>query len=200
MTTVKNLFSVLDPDYETYLTMNKQAEDDISNSFIKKSKYESTTQHQTFIANTITKKNKSPQISYEDKLKIIQDYFGVSKMCAIYLYHRRRRGLPWHNHTDPKYLEWTIQLQNALIHLDSIPTVDWRSLEFGYEEVQLGKHNISMSTMPKKIMVNNHSNKIYYKKNNGSEPDGFIPVKSTKINITSELNRMGLIPRSYCNK
>jgi hypothetical protein len=139
-------------------------------------------------------KNKTP--SYEDKIKIIQKYFGVSEICAIYLYHRRRRGVPWHNPSDPKYLEWSIPLQNALIYLDTIPGFDWHGLEFGYEEIQFIKNNIDVNKMSIDITVLSETSNKFLQDH--FDPDGFTTVNHSKINITKELNRMGLLPRSYC--
>jgi hypothetical protein len=140
---------------------------------------------------------KKPYLQYSDKVKIICEYFGVSELCASYLYHRRRRGIPWYKPGDPKYLEWTIQLQNAIIYMDTIAGFDWRSMEFGYEEIQFIKHNIDITEMPDTITVLSESNMIYLKKN--PDKDGFIRVERGKINITRELNKMGLIPRIYCS-
>lgn len=135
-------------------------------------------------------------LTYEGKIKIIQEYFGISELCAIYLYHRRRRGIPWHKPSDPKYLEWSIQLQNAIICLDTITGFDWRGLEFGYEEIQFIKNNIDISKMPESIVVLSEVPNLYMK--NSPDKDGFIKVEYNKINITRELNKMGFIPRNYC--
>lgn len=134
--------------------------------------------------------------TYEDKIKIIQDYFGVSEICAIYLYHRRRRGVPWHKFSDPKYLEWSIQLQNAIIYLDTIAGFDWHSLEFGFEEIQFTKNGIDVNQMDKKITVLAENSNVFLQ--NEPDTDGFVKVGRQRINITRELNKMGLLPRSYC--
>ena len=140
---------------------------------------------------------KKSYLQYKDKIKIICEYFGVSELCAAYLYHRRRRGTPWYKPGDPKYLEWTIRLQNAIIYMDTIAGFDWRSMEFGYEEIQFIKNNIDVNDMPDTITVLSESTSIYLK--NIPDKDGFIRVARPKINITQELNKMGLIPRIYCN-
>jgi hypothetical protein len=139
---------------------------------------------------------KNTGITYEDRIGLIQEYFGVSELCAIYLYHRRRRGVPWHKPSDPKYLDWSIAFQNALICLDTITGFDWRSLEFGYEEIQFVKNNIDLAKMPEQVIVLSEVQNIYMR--NIPDKDGFIKVEHSKINITRELNKMGLIPRTYC--
>jgi hypothetical protein len=137
----------------------------------------------------------SHRISYEKRIEIIRDYFGVSEMCAIYLYHRRRRGVPWYKPGEPKYLEWSIQLQNAILHLDTIHAFDWHGLEFGYEEIHFTKNNIDLNSMSTEVSVLSEPSHIY---SENIDKDGFIPVGKHKINITRELNKMGLIPRAYC--
>lgn len=189
-----NPFAALDKDYELSMSKIKIAYDEdaekmnLSVSTLSKNKNKS-----------FTKKRENKELTYEDKINIIQEYFGVSKMCAIYLYHRRRRGIPWCNINSSKYLEWSIQLQNALIHLDQVPDMDWRSLEFGYESIQFIKHNIDIHKMTKKIMILSDNPSIYYTKPESADTDGFIPAYKKKINITIELNKMGLLPRSYCH-
>ena len=143
----------------------------------------------------IKKNTAGYKISYEKKIEIIREYFGVSEMCAIYLYHRRRRGVPWYKPGDIKYLEWSIQLQNAILHLDTVHAFDWRGLEFGYEEIQFIKNNIDLNYMSSDISVLTESSNIY---SENKDKDGFIKVGKNKINITRELNKMGLIPRAYC--
>ena len=111
--------------------------------------------------------NKSPSVyklSYEKRIEIIREYFGVSEMCAIYLYHRRRRGVPWYKLGEPKYLEWSIQFQNAILHLDTVHAFDWRGLEFGYEEIQFIKNNIDLNSMSSEISVLSESTNIYSEK------------------------------------
>jgi hypothetical protein len=135
-------------------------------------------------------------LTYEEKIKIIQEYFGVSEICAIYIYHRRRRGAPWYKPSNQKYLEWNIQLQNAIIYLDTIVGFDWYSLEFGFEEIQFAKNGIDINKMENKIIVLSETSKTFF--DNEPDKDGFTLVNKYKINITKELNKMGLLPRSYC--
>jgi hypothetical protein len=176
---ISNVFSILDNDYK--YVENNHSDDEPEPKIKSKPK--------------LNKKQKL--ITYEQKIKIIQEYFGVSEMCAIYLYHRRRRGVPWHKPDDPKYLEWTIELQNAILHLDTIPGFDWRSLEFGYEEIQFMRNNIYLNNMSSKISVLSVTSNVFME---STDNDGFKTVRKNKVNITKELNRMGLLPRSYCIK
>lgn len=172
-----NTFAILDDDHSNYELKSNNI------------------QPQT--VNVNKKQNTATCVSYEEKIKLIQEYFGVSELCAIYLYHRRRRGIPWHKPSDAKYLEWSIQLQNAIIYLDTITGFDWRGLEFGYEEIQFIKNNIDLTRMPDTIIVLSEINNIYLR--NTPDKDGFIKVERTKVNITREINKMGLIPRNYCS-
>lgn len=178
MNTECNIFTILDDDAKQHESLKELIRAD---SVVK----------QTPIV------KKKIGLTYEDRITIIREYFGVSEMCAIYLYHRRRRGAPWYKPGDSKYLEWTTKLQNAIIYLDTIAGFDWRGLEFGYEELQFVKNNIDVHTMPSDIFVLAESQQIYLK--NNPDKDGFIKVEHSKINITKELNKMGLIPRMYCH-
>lgn len=120
------------------------------------------------------------------KILAIQNYFGVSEQCAAYLYYRRKRGTPWKTSSDPKYLEWSVQLQNAIIWLDTVSGFKWSSLEFGFEDIQFMKYNIEVRLMPKTPSILNNS-------------DGFTLVNNKHRN-TKMLNRMGLLPKSYIAK
>jgi hypothetical protein len=174
---MENSFAILDDEYDTSKNIINLIE----------------------VKEDIAKSKNSPNNlnpTYEEKIKIIQEYFGVSEICAIYLYHRRRRGVPWHKPNDKKYLEWSIQLQNAIIYLDTIVGFDWHSLEFGFEEIQFTKHGIDLNKIDKKIMVLSETSDIFLM--NNPDKDGFIKVSKNKINITKQLNKMGLLPRSYC--
>ncbi len=123
---------------------------------------------------------------YKTKLLAVQTFFGVSGECAAYLYYRRKRGFPWKLPGDNKYLEWTIQLQNAIILLDTINGFKWSCLEFGFEDIQFMKYNIDVRLMPKtpSILKNDDEFKVVVNKHN-----------NTKL-----LNKMGLLPKSYIMK
>jgi hypothetical protein len=173
---MQNSFSVLDEESDNFIEVN-------------------TSEIKSLEINEKYHSNKF-NLTYEEKIKIIQEYFGVSEICAIYLYHRRKRGAPWHKPSNQKYLEWSIQLQNAIIYLDTIVGFDWHSLEFGFEEIQFTKNGIDINKMENKIVVLSETPKTFF--NNEPDKDGFIKVNKHKINITKQLNKMGLLPRSYC--
>ncbi len=135
------------------------------------------------------KKNiRDKSANYENKIKMIEQYFGVSHICAMYIFHRRRKGFPWKTKSDPKYLDWNMQLQNAIIYLDTIVGFDWENLEFGFEEIQFIKNNIDVNSMPKCPVVLKGGEKNI----RNTDKDGFTKV-SSKINIAKELNKMGLL-------
>ena len=67
--------------------------------------------------------------TYNDKLNIISEFFGVSYPCAKYMYHRRRKGHPYKKNEDDGYLKWDIQIQNALVSGDSY-NIDYKNLNF----------------------------------------------------------------------
>ncbi len=86
--------------------------------------------------------------SYNTKIKAISAYFDVSYGCAIYMYHRRKRGSPWKKKDDPKYLEFTKSLQDKLVILDKIGSVSFTSLKFSDEGkilLNLGYDDLSSS-------------------------------------------------------
>ena len=133
-------------------------------------------------------------LSYGERIDAIEQFFGVSNICAIYLYHRRRRGVPWKTQGDPKYLEWNMQMQNSIIFLDTIIGFDWLSLEFGFEEIQFVKNNIYISKMSTKPIVIGSRNENQVRT---EDSDGFTKVSNSKKDITKELNKMGLLPKKY---
>ena len=80
---------------------------------------------------------------YENTLADIRSHFGVSQECAKYIFHRVIR----HRKKDEKYIEWTLQLQNALVKADKCLGLNWDSLIFGKEEEQLATHGIHLKEM-----------------------------------------------------
>lgn len=92
--------------------------------------------------------------NYNDKIKAISSYFGVSEGASKYIFHRRRRGFPWKKDTDTNYLEWSIQLQNAFINADNITAFDWSNLNFKNDIQILAENNIIVNDQPKTIQFN----------------------------------------------
>ena len=95
---------------------------------------------------------KSGAIKYKAKLQAISSYFDISRNAAKYIYHRRRRGVPFKAPKDKNYIAWSIKLQNALIRADKEPGFKWANLVFGKEEEVLAEY---------KINVQNQSDEIY---------------------------------------
>ena len=92
--------------------------------------------------------------NYNDKIKNISSYFGISVEAAKYMYHRRRRGFPWKNENDGNFLKWNIQLQNALIKADNLAVFDWTSLKFNNDVNTLKENGIIVDEQPKTIYRN----------------------------------------------
>jgi len=79
---------------------------------------------------------------YKSSLESISNYFGVSEMCALYLFHRSFRS----KRTDDKHLPWTVQLQNALVKVDKC-SANWDQIYFNYEETVLNAHGVILEEM-----------------------------------------------------
>lgn len=75
----------------------------------------------------------------EQIIKAIEDYFGISRECAQYLYYRAYRG----KRADPtKYLKFNLQLQNAIVLADKALGINWNEIHFGNEYHDLIKFGI----------------------------------------------------------
>lgn len=96
--------------------------------------------------------NKKPR--YSQKINSLCSYFNVSKNTAIYMYHRRRRGFPYKKKDDPKYLEWSIQLQNALVKADRIETIRWNEINFDDDISILEENKLFIIEQSKNIYIN----------------------------------------------
>lgn len=139
--------------------------------------------------------------NYNDKIKTIMSYFGVSEDAAKYIFHRRRRGFPWKNDGDVNYLKWTIQLQNALIKADELAIFDWGNLKFNQESKILMENGINIEDQPKTIQVNLNSDKLQDIK---EDDEGWALVTNKKAQLVQNhlLKTMGLLPqnkKSYIN-
>lgn len=104
---------------------------------------------------------------YQQTIKDIQLYFGVSETCAMYLYHRAKRS----KRKDETFLEWNIKLQNALVKADKCLGINWEKIHFGTEETELLTHGID---------VNEMDNNVF--KWTEEENEGWISVKKKKHN------------------
>jgi hypothetical protein len=100
--------------------------------------------------------------TYNENLIAIEQFFHVSKKCAKYMYHRRRRGYPYNKNKNENYIIWTIQLQNALIKADLLIEWDWSNIIFQNDIKTLQDHGIYVNKQPYTIYKNNY--KQYLKK------------------------------------
>lgn len=81
--------------------------------------------------------------SYNNNLNTVAKYYGVTKECAKYMYHRAAKS----TRKDSTYLHWGLQLQNALVKADRCDNIRWKDIEFGKEQEQLLAHGISVDDM-----------------------------------------------------
>ncbi len=81
---------------------------------------------------------------YKKILEEIEKYFGVSTLCAQYLFHRALRS----KRNDDNFLPWNVKLQNALIKADKCLGIVWEKIIFGDEEDELKKHGLYLEDMP----------------------------------------------------
>ena len=117
-------------------------------------------------------KKKTGYVPYEERLSIIMSFLGISKSAATFIYHRKRRGYPFKKKGDSKYLEWTLQLQNALVKADECIGWDWDEIRFGDEAKTLSKYD---------IILNEQSSKETFKNEKPEDDnDGWTVVKNTK--------------------
>jgi len=137
-----------------------------------------------------TEKKNAGYVPYEERLCIVMSFFGISKPAASFLYHRKRRGYPFKKKDDPKFLEWSLQLQNALVKADECIGWDWEELRFGNEDKMLAQHDIFIDKQSDKDIFKNET-----PENDG---DGWTVVKNDK-KIKQRQNKalqiMGFIPR-----
>lgn len=185
-----NKFALLDPDYdETLQYMPDLKLEEPSKGINEDALYNTTSQVELINDDSYSKvNNKKPYrkaLSYDDKIKLISEYFGVSETCAKYLFHRRYRGYPFHKKNDSKYLAWSITLQNAIIILDTLVGFDWNTLEFGYEELVFNKYDINIEDIdddPIRLV---------------EETENTEWQEISNTHIIYELTKMGLLPKSY---
>jgi hypothetical protein len=85
---------------------------------------------------------------YVKSIHEMQEYFGISKVCAQYLFHRALQA----RKTYEKHLPYTLQLQNALVKADKCLGINWECVFFGQEEVNLMTHGIKIHDQDNKIV------------------------------------------------
>lgn len=84
---------------------------------------------------------------YNKAISEISEYYGVSKICSMYLYHRALRS----KRSDSTYMMWNVKLQNALVKADKCIGLDWNKILFGNEEENLRTHGISVDEMSETV-------------------------------------------------
>ena len=131
------------------------------------------------------------KISYNNKINAISSYFGVSFNAAKYMYNRRQRGFPYKHETDMLFLEWSIQLQNALVKADKISGFNWDDLNFDNDINILNTNNIKVNDQPLKIHINKINNYAYnFNENNmnGESNENNMNGESNENNMNGESN------------
>ena len=147
----------------------------------------------------------STKISYNNKINAISSYFGVSFNAAKYMYNRRQRGFPYKHETDMLFLEWSIQLQNALVKADKISGFNWDDLNFDNDINILNTNNIKVNDQPLKIHINKINNYAYnFNENNmngesneNNMNEGWTVVTNNKEQMIRRqiLKQIGFLPK-----
>jgi hypothetical protein len=130
------------------------------------------------------------RVSYEERLALITDFFGISHAAAKFLYHRKRQGFPCKKRGDPKFLAWSLSLQNALVKADECVDWEWDDLKFGSEEKALTQSDISLEDQSDTVVFKHEKKETSY--------DGWTMVKDSKKikqQQTKALQIMGFIPK-----
>jgi len=147
--------------------------------------------------------------TYNDKLNIISEFFGVSYPCAKYMYHRRRKGYPYKKPEDDGYLKWDVQIQNGLVSGDLF-NIEYKNLHFDNDINELHKeYGVDINLLPnekiqknKILQTDNKKSKI----SNGEisehadDTDGEWNVITTKKTLHDKkkiLRQMGFYISSY---
>ena len=131
-------------------------------------------------------------IPYDERIAAIMKFFSISRPAAGFIYHRKRRGYPFKNPTDEKFLEWNLKLQTALVKADECIGWDWEEIHFGKEEQALSQHGIHIDQQSDSDTHKNES------KSSETPDDGWTVVKSEKrekYRYTKTLQLMGFIQR-----
>ena len=123
-------------------------------------------------------------IPVDIRIKSISEYLGVSKEASLYIYLRKKRSMK--KKSDPKYLRWSIQLQNALVKADKCIGFNWKNLQFGQEENELIKHGIAIGVDMENPILNEEKSEWIMDKNMQSQYTqtlkimGFMKCKNTQ--------------------
>jgi hypothetical protein len=154
----------------------------------------------------------STKFNYKDNIQTISSYFGISEDAARYIYHRRRRGFPYKKETDPYFLKWCVQLQNALIKADMLDNFNWTDLKFGEDVDVLLANGIKVDAQPTHIQINKikqihqmsrkktSSNRINNRERfiEEKDADGWTVVTNNKTFLVKLhiLRKIGLLPQT----
>lgn len=71
----------------------------------------------------------------------LQKHFGISKVCAQYLFHRALKA----KKSNDNQMAYSLQLQNALVKADKCIGINWEHIYFGQEINNLATHGIKIS-------------------------------------------------------
>jgi hypothetical protein len=137
----------------------------------------------------------SAKISYNNKINAISSYFGVSFNAAKYMYNRRQRGFPYKHETDMLFLEWSIQLQNALVKADKISGFNWDELNFDNDINILNANNIKVKDQHLKIHINKINKSAYNfneKNMNGESNEKNMNGESNEKNMNGTSNEKNM--------
>ena len=152
-------------------------------------------------------KKSGPRLyNYNEKIKVISESFGISKMAAKYIYHRRRRGYPYKKVGNHNFIQWSTKLQNALIKADGIVDWDWDNLLFSEDVKKLMEHGINVDEESNKIVIKNAQASGNSHKQNSpdieSTDDGWTVVTNNMSKLSQKyiLRKIGLLPRPYTKK
>jgi hypothetical protein len=130
---------------------------------------------------------------YNKSLKAIEEYFGVSRICAGYLFHRAFRS----RRRDEKHLEWNIQLQNAVVKADKCLGLEWDKVEFAKEQDEFSKHGIIIDEMDNSVFrwVSEEDDDDYKSPEEQSSEWTVVSRKRKKTSNRKKIRNIGLLKR-----
>ena len=74
----------------------------------------------------------------ENHIYDIMLYFGVSRACAEYMYHRRRYSSPFLPESHFWYIHWCVECQNKMVKADFMGLA-WESVNFTNDIYEINK-------------------------------------------------------------
>lgn len=116
------------------------------------------------------KKSNYNKYIFNKNINTIQNYYGVSEECSIYLYYRALKG------KKENLLKWNLQLQNAMIELDKSKGIIWKKIKFGNELNILKKNGIVLEKVDNSKVFKSPDFSLIDENNN----DGWTTVISKK--------------------